>query len=90
MTGGSSERDPRVTLYTTPHCHWCRVAKNYFGDKNIAYREIDITTDRRGHREMVLMTGRDAVPVIRVGEHAMTGWDVRELEKLLRGGFRRR
>ena len=90
MTSGSSRAERPVTIYTTPHCHWCRVAKNYFADKNIEYREIDITTNVRGHREMVLMTGRHAVPVIKVGEYAMTGWDVQEFEKLRRGGLSRR
>jgi glutaredoxin len=85
MTSGSSRPERQVTIYTTPHCHWCRVAKHYFAEKNIEYREIDITTNARGKREMVLMTGRHAVPVIRVGDKAMTGWDVREFEEL-RGG----
>jgi hypothetical protein len=39
---------------------------------------------------MVLMTGRHAVPVIRVGEHAMTGWDEAEFERLRAGGLGRR
>ena len=30
------------------------------------------------------------VPVIRVGEHAMTGWDKAEFERLLSGRFKRR
>ena len=36
------------------------------------------------------MTGGHAVPVIRVGEHAMTGWDEREFRKLLGGKFKQR
>lgn len=90
----AGDRQPRptapVTIYTTPHCHWCRVAKHYFAEHTIAFREVDITKDARGRREMVLMTGSHAVPVIRVGEHAMIGWDVREFEKLRTGKFRRR
>jgi len=87
---GTPKAHPAVTVYTTPHCHWCRVAKRYLADKKIPFREIDVTTDRRGLRQMVLMTGGRAVPVIQIGEHAMTGWDVREFERLLSGRFRRR
>ena len=79
-----------VTIYTTPHCHWCKVAKRYFAEHAIEYREVDITTDASGRREMVLMTGGHAVPVVRVGTHAMNGWDVREFEKLRSGRFKRR
>lgn len=85
-----SQSNPSVTIYVTPTCHWCKVAKAYLAQKAIPYREVDITRDRRGLREMVLMTGRHAVPVLRVGEHAMVGWDVREFERLLGGRFKRR
>ena len=87
---GKSRPQPRVTVYTTPHCHWCLVAKRYLAENDIPFREVDVTRDRRGLREMVLMTGGRAVPVISVGEHAMTGWDVREFERLMTGRFRRR
>ena len=82
--------DPAITVFTGPHCHWCRVAKRYLSENGIPFREIDVSTDRRGLREMVLMTGSRAVPVILVGEHAMTGWNVNEFERLLRGRFGRR
>ena len=90
MTSGSTQREPTVVVYTTPTCHWCRVAKAYLKERGIAFREIDVTSDRRGLREMVLMTGGRAVPVIRVGEHAMTGWDAEEFERLRSGRFYRR
>jgi len=89
-SGNSTPSQQPIVIYTTPACSWCRVAKRYFAEHGLAYREVDVTRDRRGLREMVLMTGGRAVPVIRVGEHAMTGWDVREFERLLSGRFRRR
>lgn len=89
-TNGSTRLPPSITIYTTPHCHWCRVAKAYLAEKDLAYREIDVTKRASGRREMLLLTGGSAVPVIKVGEHAMTGWDVAEFEKLLSGKFKRR
>jgi glutaredoxin len=65
------------------------VAKRYFAEQGVTYREIDVATDARGRREMVLMTGQNGVPVVRVGERAMVGWDPREFE-LLRSGRQRR
>lgn len=70
-------------MYTSPSCHWCRVAKRYLEERQLAYREVDIISDRRGRQEMVRMTGQSGVPVIRVGERAMTGWDKAEFERLL-------
>ena len=89
-TSGQSRPAPRVTIYTTPTCHWCRVAKAYFAEHGVHYSEVDVASDRRGLREMVLMTGGRAVPVVRVAERAMVGWDVAEFERLYRGDFRRR
>jgi glutaredoxin 3 len=81
---------PRITLYTSESCHWCRVAKRYFQERGLSFREVDIVKDQRGRREMVRMTGQCGVPVIKVGHRAMTGWDETEFEALLRGEPRRR
>ena len=89
-TSGNSPFQPRITLFTTPSCHWCRVAKRYMEDRGLAYREVDVVKDPQGRQEMVRMTGQHGVPVIRVGEHAMTGWDKAEFERLLSGRFHRR
>lgn len=89
-TNGSRKHEPRVTIYTTPHCHWCRVAKSYFAENNIAHREIDVSVSGPERREMLLMTGGAAVPVIKVGAYAMTGWDESEFLKLMAGSFKRR
>ena len=89
-TGGSQAHPLKVVVYTTPTCHWCRVAKRYLAENDIAFREVDVTKDRRGLREMTLMTGGNAVPVVLVGERAMKGWDQREFERLFSGRAGRR
>ena len=89
-TSGNASHQPRITVFTSPTCHWCRVAKRYLDERGLTYREIDIIKDGRGRQEMVRMTGQSGVPVIRVGEHAMTGWDRAEFERLLSGRFKRR
>jgi len=66
------------------------VAKRYLADKGLIYREVNIITDRKGRQDMVRMTGQSGVPVIRVGEHAMIGWDSDEFERLLSGRFKQR
>lgn len=76
------EKSARITLYTTPTCPWCRVARRYLADRGIVYVEVDVAVDRAGMREMVLMTAQHGVPVIKVGEKAMVGWNVEEFERL--------
>jgi glutaredoxin 3 len=84
-TSGSSSSQPRITVFTSPSCHWCKVAKSYLNERGLTYREVDVIKDARGRQEMARMTGQYGVPVIRVGEHAMTGWDKAEFERLLSG-----
>lgn len=89
-TNGNRNLQPRITVYTTPACHWCKVAKRYLAEKELTFREVDVTASQKGRQEMVRMTGQYGVPVICVGEHAMVGWDTREFEKLLSGKFKQR
>jgi glutaredoxin 3 len=89
-TSGRDHPSPRITVYTSPACHWCRVAKRYIEDRGLTFREVDIISDPNARQEMVRMTGQYGVPVIRVGERSMTGWDKAEFERLLKGSARRR
>jgi len=89
-TSGSRTHSPRITVFTSPTCHWCTVAKRYLTQKGLTFREVDVITDMKGRQEMVRMTGQYGVPVIRVGEHAMVGWDKAEFERLLSGRFKQR
>ena len=31
-----------VTIYTTPSCHFCHMAKEFFKENNVAYTEYDV------------------------------------------------
>jgi glutaredoxin 3 len=79
------EQSKRVKLYTTPTCPWCVVAKHYLLDHGITFAEVDIMSDGRGRREMVVTTGQHGVPVIVVGEKAMIGWNEVEFARMLAG-----
>lgn len=89
-TSGNSNVQPRIIVYSTQACRWCRVAKQYLAERGLEYREVDVGHDAAGKRRMLLMTGQRGVPVIQVGEHAMIGWDKHEFERLLSGKFKRR
>ncbi len=72
-----------ITIYCTPTCLYCEQAKAYMKEHGFEFAEVDVAADRAGLREMVLMTGQRAVPVIRVGEKAMVGWHPAEFRKLV-------
>jgi glutaredoxin len=54
-------------------------------ERGLAFDDVDVSLDKAGLRQMVTMTGQQGVPVIRVGEKAMVGWNAKEFQALLIG-----
>ncbi len=56
---------PRITVYTTATCPYCRRAKDLLRKKNLAYTEIAVDNDPRTRRDMMARAhGRIRVPQI--------------------------
>lgn len=72
-----------VIIYTTPTCHFCHMAKDYFKSKNIKYSEKDVTTDISAQQEMLQKSGQLAVPVIDVGGEITVGFNQSRIDDLL-------
>lgn len=72
-----------VTIYSTPVCHFCHMAKEFFNENNVAYTEHDVAADAEKRAEMIDMTGQMGVPVIRVEEDVIIGYDEEKLKELL-------
>lgn len=64
-----------VTIYTTPTCHFCQLAKAFFAEKNVQYTAYDVTVDPAKREEMIELTGSLGVPVIVIGDDVMLGFD---------------
>lgn len=72
-----------VTIYTTPTCHFCNAAKEFFAANNIQYTAIDVAADVEKRKEMIDMTGQMGVPVIRIEDDVIVGFDEPKLRELL-------
>jgi len=72
-----------VTIYSTPVCHFCNAAKEFFKENNVEYTEHDVASDAEKRQEMVDMTGQMGVPVIRIGDDVIIGFDEPKLKELL-------
>ena len=73
----------QVTIYSTPWCVYCKMAKKFFADNKIAFVEHDVAQDEQARDEMIKKTGQMGVPVIDVDGQIVTGFDQQELKKLL-------
>jgi glutaredoxin 3 len=73
----------KVTIYSTPACVYCNMAKVYFKENNIAYEEFNVAADAAKRKEMVDMTGQMGVPVIIIGDDALVGFNKPHVAQLL-------
>ena len=74
---------PQVTIYTTENCHFCHMAKDFFGANNVSYQELNVGTDLEKRKEMVAKSGQMGVPVIIVGNNLFVGFNKPKIADLL-------
>lgn len=72
-----------VTIYTTPTCVYCKMAKEFFKKNNIQYTEKDVATDEKAREEMVEKSHQLGVPVIDIDGDIIVGFDRAALEEAL-------
>lgn len=66
---------PTVTIYSTPTCHFCHMAKDFFTENKVAFTDYDVATNLEKRNEMVQKSGQMGVPVIFIGEDMIIGFD---------------
>ena len=72
-----------VTIYSTPTCHFCHMAKDFFTANGIVYTEYNVASDLEKRKEMVEKSGQMGVPVIIIGDELTVGFDQPKIAKLL-------
>ena len=73
-----------VTIYTTPTCGYCKVAKEFFRTQHVPFTEYDVASNQRKAEEMMRKSGQMGVPVIDVNGKIIVGFNKAEIEKALR------
>mgnify|MGYP006295271891 FL=1 len=77
------KRQPRVLLFTTPTCSYCKTAKRYLRKQDVRFKEIDISRDKAAARDVKRRSGQQGVPVIDIGGKVVVGFDRPKIDKLL-------
>jgi glutaredoxin 3 len=72
-----------VTIYSTPVCHFCHAAKDFFKEKNVEFTDYDVASDAEKRQEMIDLTGQMGVPVIKIGDDIVIGFDEPKIKELL-------
>ncbi|MFZ5911211.1 MAG: glutaredoxin family protein [Chloroflexota bacterium] len=74
---------PRVIVFSTPTCSFCNMAKKYFREKGVRFRDVDVSRDPSAARDMLRRSGQSGVPVIDIGGKIIVGFDRPKINKLL-------
>ena len=72
-----------ITIYSTPTCHFCHLAKEYFKSKNLAYEEVNVAGNIEKQKELVAKSGQFGVPVIMIDNKMIIGFDRPRINQLL-------
>lgn len=78
-----SKPQPRVIVFSTPTCTYCNMAKKYFREKGIKFKDVDVSRDAAAARDMVRRSGQQGVPVIDIGGKIVVGFDRPKIDKYL-------
>jgi glutaredoxin 3 len=73
----------QVTIYSTPSCHFCHAAKAFFDETGVQYEDHNVLDNMEKRQEMIDMTGQMGVPVIRIGDDVVVGFDQPKIKELL-------
>lgn len=76
--------DKKVIIYTTPTCHFCHMAKEFFKENKVTFIEHDVSTDGNKRNEMIEKSGQMGVPVIFIEDEMIVGFDEDKLRTVLK------
>ncbi|PIR85381.1 NrdH-redoxin [Candidatus Kaiserbacteria bacterium CG10_big_fil_rev_8_21_14_0_10_45_20] len=72
-----------VTIYSTPTCHFCHMAKEFFEKHNIAFTNYNVSSDPERRSEMMQKSGQMGVPTIFIDNEMIVGFDKARIKSLL-------
>ena len=73
----------KITIYSTPSCHFCHAAKDFFNEKGIKFEDFDVAGDLEKRKEMVEKSGQMGVPVILIDDELIVGFNKPKIIEIL-------
>jgi glutaredoxin 3 len=77
------DRQPRVTVFTSPTCGYCGALEQYLRRNGIRFKEVDVSRDKQAARYIVRRSGQRGVPVVDIGGKIVVGFNRPKIDKLL-------
>jgi len=74
----------KVTIYGAEWCPPCHTAKAYLKSRNIDFEYINVDQKPDEGRAIAAKTGWTAIPIIKIGDEYILGFDRAKLDDALR------
>jgi glutaredoxin-like YruB-family protein len=73
----------KIIVFSTPTCAWCKKLKGYLRQNGFTYRDVDVSKDDTGLRDMIRKTGQQGVPQLWINNQPVVGFDRVKIDRLL-------
>lgn len=74
----------KVTVYSTTWCGFCHQLKSWLTQQSIEFDDINVEEDREAAKQIVEATKQMGVPVTKIGDKYIVGFDRPKLEEALK------
>ncbi|MFC1622403.1 glutaredoxin family protein [Patescibacteria group bacterium] len=79
---------PKIKIYSTQFCGYCKLLKQYLEEKKISFVEVNVSQDETAQKEMITKSGQQGVPVTIIEndgkEEIIVGFDKNKIDKILK------
>lgn len=75
---------PKITVYSTTWCGFCKQAKEFFKSKNLKFEDLDVEKDAAAAEDMVAKSKQQGVPVIDIDGTIIIGYDLPKINAALK------
>ena len=72
-----------ITIYSTPTCVYCNMAKTFFKNNGVEYKDFNVASDLEKRKEMIEKSGQMGVPVIDIDGQVVVGFDQKMISSLV-------
>lgn len=73
-----------VKVYTTTHCPYCTMVKNFLKENNVEFKEVNVQENHEAAKEMVEKSGQMGVPVLDINGKIIVGFNKEAIKETLK------
>jgi glutaredoxin 3 len=73
-----------VTVYGAEWCPPCHTARAYLKSRGVAFDYVNVDENQAAGREVAEKTGWTAIPILKIGEEYILGFDRAKIDLALR------